>query len=190
MQDTFLTVAEIAKQLKLNPQTVRNWIDRQLLPAVCVRPRRVRVRQSDLDEFLNLGGERRAEKQGPQPLSEEQLLSRSALANRLQRSAAWVDAQVRDGMPYEQPSGGHTHRRFRLSEVKAWLEQRGSAQLTHEGKVADAVDMEQLANALTEAAGAAQDEDESKLADALRAVSNAAERLADALERATGSAAS
>ena len=126
-------------------------------------------------------------KQVPQPSSEEQLLSRSALANRLQRSAAWVDAQVRDGMPCEQPGGGHTHRRFRLSEVKAWLEQRGSAQLTHEGKVAAVVDMQQLANALTEAAGAAQDEDESKLADALRAVSKAAERLADALERAPGS---
>jgi predicted DNA-binding transcriptional regulator AlpA len=157
------------------------------LPAVRVGPRRVRVRQSDLDEFLNLGAERRAEEQGLQPASEEELLSRSALANRLQRSAAWVDAQVRDGMPYEQPSGGHTHRRFRLSEVKAWLEQRGEAQLIPEGKVADAMDLEEFANVLTEAATASQDRDTSKLADALRAVSNAAERLADALERDPGS---
>ena len=155
-----------------------------------VGPRRVRVRQSDLDEFLNLGAERLAGEQGPQTPSEEELLSRSALANRLERSATWVDAQVRDGMPYEQPSGGHTHRRFRLSEVKAWLEQRGAEQLTHEGKIADAVDLEQFANALTEAASAAHDGDKSRLADALRAVSNVAERLADALERAPGSVSS
>jgi excisionase family DNA binding protein len=51
MAEEFLTVADIAELLKVNPQTVRNWIDRRALPAVRVGPRRVRVMQSDLDAF-------------------------------------------------------------------------------------------------------------------------------------------
>jgi len=50
--ETYLTVAEVAELLKLNQQTVRNWIDRGELPAVRVGSRRVRIRQSDLDEAL------------------------------------------------------------------------------------------------------------------------------------------
>src|SRR5436309_1341086 len=38
-----VTVAEIAEILKLNPQTVRNWIDQGSLPAIRIG-RRVRVR--------------------------------------------------------------------------------------------------------------------------------------------------
>jgi excisionase family DNA binding protein len=52
MEDTFLTVAEL---LKLNAQTVRNWIDRGELAAVRVGARRVRVRESELDRFLEAG---------------------------------------------------------------------------------------------------------------------------------------
>jgi excisionase family DNA binding protein len=55
MPDEFLTVAEIAELLKVNPQTVRNWIDRGELPAVRVGSRRVRVRQTDLDAFIDAG---------------------------------------------------------------------------------------------------------------------------------------
>jgi excisionase family DNA binding protein len=36
MPDEFLTVAEIAELLKLKQQTIRNWIRRHQLPAVCV----------------------------------------------------------------------------------------------------------------------------------------------------------
>jgi excisionase family DNA binding protein len=53
--DEFLTVDEVAKTLKVNQQTVRNWIDRGQLPAVRVGARRVRVRRSALDEFLAAG---------------------------------------------------------------------------------------------------------------------------------------
>ena len=44
----FLTVADVARILKLNQQTVRNWIDRRELPAIRVG-RRVRIRRSEFD---------------------------------------------------------------------------------------------------------------------------------------------
>jgi excisionase family DNA binding protein len=52
--DEYLTVAEVAERLKLNQQTVRNWIDQGSLPAVRVG-RRVRVRRSALDSILAAG---------------------------------------------------------------------------------------------------------------------------------------
>jgi excisionase family DNA binding protein len=52
--DAFLTVAEVAELLKLNQQTVRNWIDQGSLPALRVG-RRVRIRRVDLDELLESG---------------------------------------------------------------------------------------------------------------------------------------
>ena len=52
--EEFLTVAEVAEMLKLNQQTVRNWIDQRTLPAVRVG-RRVRIRRSDLDRKLEEG---------------------------------------------------------------------------------------------------------------------------------------
>jgi len=52
--DEFLTVAEIARILKLNQQTVRNWIDQGTLPALRVG-RRVRVRRSDFDALVERG---------------------------------------------------------------------------------------------------------------------------------------
>jgi excisionase family DNA binding protein len=51
MPDEFLTVHEVAELLKLNQQTVRNWIDRGQLPAFRVGTR-VRVRQSDIDAMI------------------------------------------------------------------------------------------------------------------------------------------
>jgi excisionase family DNA binding protein len=50
--DELLTVAEVAKILRLNQQTVRNMIDRHELAAVRVGRRRVRIRTSDLEAFL------------------------------------------------------------------------------------------------------------------------------------------
>ena len=51
LEDSFLTVAEVAEMLKLNQQTVRNWIDQGSLPALRVG-RRVRIRRSDLNRVL------------------------------------------------------------------------------------------------------------------------------------------
>lgn len=49
--ESFLTVAEVAATLKLNQQTVRNWIDQGSLPALRVG-RRVRIRRSDFERLL------------------------------------------------------------------------------------------------------------------------------------------
>lgn len=50
--DEFLTVAEVAERLKLNQQTVRNWIDAGTLPAYRVG-RRVRVSQADFNRLVD-----------------------------------------------------------------------------------------------------------------------------------------
>jgi excisionase family DNA binding protein len=54
LEDSFLTVAEVAAILKLNPQTVRNWIDQGSLPALRVG-RRVRIKRSDFERVLEEG---------------------------------------------------------------------------------------------------------------------------------------
>jgi excisionase family DNA binding protein len=47
-------VAEVAGILKLNQQTVRNWIDQGSLPALRIG-RRVRIRRSDFERILEEG---------------------------------------------------------------------------------------------------------------------------------------
>lgn len=49
-----MTVAKIAETLKLNQQTVRNWIDGGKLPAIHVG-RRVRVTRTDFKRFVEHG---------------------------------------------------------------------------------------------------------------------------------------
>ena len=46
-----MTVAEVASILKLNQQTVRNWIDQGKLPAVHIG-RRVRIRRADFHTLI------------------------------------------------------------------------------------------------------------------------------------------
>ncbi len=46
-----MTVAEIAATLRLNQQTIRNWIDQGRLPAVRIG-RRVRIKRSDFEQLL------------------------------------------------------------------------------------------------------------------------------------------
>jgi len=52
--DEFLTVAEVAEILKLNQQTVRNWIDQGSMRALRVG-RRVRIRRDDFLAFVDNG---------------------------------------------------------------------------------------------------------------------------------------
>jgi excisionase family DNA binding protein len=68
LEESFLTVAEVAETLKLNQQTVRNWIDQGFLPALRVG-RRVRIKRSDFERLLEqgyrTGREGGAEEAGP-----------------------------------------------------------------------------------------------------------------------------
>jgi excisionase family DNA binding protein len=50
-----MTIAQVAELLRLNQQTVRNWIDAGDLPAVRVGDRRVRIKRSVVEEIGNAG---------------------------------------------------------------------------------------------------------------------------------------
>jgi excisionase family DNA binding protein len=50
--DELYTVEQVADRLKVNQQSVRNWIDKGSLPAVRVGPRRIRIRPVDLNQFI------------------------------------------------------------------------------------------------------------------------------------------
>ena len=67
-EETYLTVAEVAETLKLNQQTVRNWIDQGTLPALRVG-RRVRIKRSDFERILresySPGAEATSRRPGP-----------------------------------------------------------------------------------------------------------------------------
>ena len=49
-----LTVEEVADLLRVNRQTVRNWIDNGQLPSIRVGSRRVRVQRPALEAFIGL----------------------------------------------------------------------------------------------------------------------------------------
>jgi excisionase family DNA binding protein len=68
--ESFLTVAEVAKMLKLNQQTVRNWIDQGSLPALRVG-RRVRIRRSDFERLVDGGATARASPAAVGPSAED-----------------------------------------------------------------------------------------------------------------------
>ena len=80
--DEYLTVNEIAEHLKLNPQTLRNWIDQGSLPAVRIG-RRVRVRRADLDRILAKGTTGSVE---PAPSSAASADARMQLEQALERA--------------------------------------------------------------------------------------------------------
>jgi excisionase family DNA binding protein len=50
-QRQLLTVPQVAEQFQVTPQTIRNWIDQGVLPAVRVG-RAFRVRSEDVDALL------------------------------------------------------------------------------------------------------------------------------------------
>ncbi len=52
--EEYLTINEIARHLKLNHQTIRNWIAQGRLPAIRIG-RRIRIRRADLDVILAQG---------------------------------------------------------------------------------------------------------------------------------------
>jgi excisionase family DNA binding protein len=91
--DAFLTVAEVAETLKLNQQTVRNWIDRGELPAARLGQRRIRVRESDLQAFIDAGS-RTAE---PQPIAPDTAVNQAPAWKRFRETLSDADAAVTKG---------------------------------------------------------------------------------------------
>lgn len=84
-EDELLTVQEVADQLRLNQQTVRNWLTDGKLASVRVGSRRVRIRRAGLDALLGKSttGERRPK---AEPGGE-----RAALARALDHARTAVD---------------------------------------------------------------------------------------------------
>jgi excisionase family DNA binding protein len=88
MPEEFLTVAEVADLLKLNQQTLRNWIDAGTVPYVRLG-RRIRIKRSDLDALISAGESVR--KSTPTPM-EIVARERLAVASRSVTRAAGSDA--------------------------------------------------------------------------------------------------
>ena len=82
-----LTVDETAALLKVNAQTVRNWIDRGELPALRVGGRRVRIQRSVLEAFI--GAE--LAKSGSEPPAS---VADSALPGQQREAAAGLLEQI------------------------------------------------------------------------------------------------
>ena len=64
-EDPWLTLAEIAEELRVNPATVRLWISRGRLKAMRAGQRKLLVRRSELDRMLTLADPSRAEPAQP-----------------------------------------------------------------------------------------------------------------------------
>jgi excisionase family DNA binding protein len=98
--DEYLTVKEIAEHLKLNQQTLRNWIDDGQLPAVRIG-RRVRVRRVDLDRILAAGTTAPAKPppSPPEPIDvRDQLTQALEHARKLLGRSAARRAELADGL--------------------------------------------------------------------------------------------
>lgn len=54
VDDPWLTVAEIADELRVNPATVRLWVSKGALPAKRAGQRKLLIRRSDLDHMLEV----------------------------------------------------------------------------------------------------------------------------------------
>lgn len=67
-QDPWLTLAEIAAELRVNPSTVRAWVSRGQLRAVRAGQRKWLVRRSDLDRMLAAGAGGRAVQRPERPV--------------------------------------------------------------------------------------------------------------------------
>ena len=52
-EDKLLAVEDVADQLGVTPQMVRNYIKEEKIPAIKLSERKTKIKQSSLDEFIN-----------------------------------------------------------------------------------------------------------------------------------------
>ncbi|HXH26709.1 MAG TPA: helix-turn-helix domain-containing protein [Candidatus Acidoferrum sp.] len=52
MQDEILTVQEVAQTYKVSERTVRNWVERDKLPAIPIGKRGYRIARRDLEAWI------------------------------------------------------------------------------------------------------------------------------------------
>jgi excisionase family DNA binding protein len=120
--DSLLTVDEIAGILKLNPQTVRNWIDRGYLGAIRIG-RRVRVPRAEFDRLIEesyTGGT----KDGQNPRASRATRPRGSGRVSLTRTAAPVSTRLGSGSspspdPARKTARRHPPHRFGSSVLRA-----------------------------------------------------------------------
>jgi excisionase family DNA binding protein len=92
--DPWLTLAEIAEELKVNPATVRLWISRGRLKAMRAGQRKLLVRRSELDRMLALTDPSRAEAQQPRMPEPLRPVFSRPLAGQVARARANMDPAV------------------------------------------------------------------------------------------------
>ncbi len=114
--DELLTVVEVAERLKVNQQTVRNWLDRGDMRETRVGSRRVRIRKSDLEAFLQARSGTNLKPPGKQPA-----LPPIDERGRQQEIAAWKS--LGSAMSNTMKSAGRGNRR----QLAKDLEQLGTA---------------------------------------------------------------
>lgn len=92
--DPWLTLAEIAEELRVNPATVRLWISRGRLKAMRAGQRKLLVRRSELDRMLALTDQSRAAPQQPRMPEPLRPVFSRPLAGQVARARAKIDPAV------------------------------------------------------------------------------------------------
>ncbi|MGO9974370.1 MAG: helix-turn-helix domain-containing protein [Solirubrobacteraceae bacterium] len=92
--DPWLTLAEIAEELRVNPATVRLWVSRGRLKAMRAGQRKLLVRRSELDRMLALTDPSRAEPRQPRVPEPLRPVFSRPLAGQVARARANMDPAV------------------------------------------------------------------------------------------------
>jgi excisionase family DNA binding protein len=92
--DPWLTLAEIAEELRVNPATVRLWVSRGRLKATRAGQRKLLVRRSELDRMLALTDPSRAEPAQPRMPEPLRPVFSRPLAGQVARARANLDPGV------------------------------------------------------------------------------------------------
>jgi excisionase family DNA binding protein len=97
MPDELLTVAEVAELLKLNAQTIRDWLDRGELPYVRLGTRRGRIRRSDLDAFIEAGSvPTQSDEPAEEPVDEGSIVAWATFGAAMAEATATLERTDRD----------------------------------------------------------------------------------------------